>query len=367
MDPALRAHADTIDQLLRGLADVAVDGMHDADPGFTERYGAAGRRIWRTEVAARLAHLAESVACARPAMFARHAAASAAALRARRVPERDIESHLAQIEATLAAELPEAAAAAVLPAMREAREAARSEPPSHGLLEAEGKDATLARLYLLHLLQRDKDQAANLALDALRGGMTLAQVHERVLAPAMAEVGRMWHAQEASIADEHFCTAATRAITGQLRGAAQAAGKPRDGRRALCAAVGTDLHDTGLRMVADLLELDGWTAEFLGASVPAAEVVMAVEDGERPDGTRIDLVVLSAATDLAVRPVADAVALLRASPAASEVPVLVGGGPFSSDPGLAAVVGADAAATSLSGAVAEASRLVPARPRPAAR
>lgn len=367
MDPALRAHADAIDQLHRGLADLVVDAMHDSDPGFAGRYGPAGRRIWRTEVSARLAHLAEAVACARPGMFARHAAASAAALRARRVPEQDIEAHLAQLEATLAVELPEAAAAAVLPVAQQAREAARGQHPSHGLLEDEGRDATLARLYLLHLLQRDKDQAAKLAVDALRGGMTLAEVHERVLAPAMAEVGRMWHAQEASIADEHFCTAATRVITGQLRSAAQASGKPRDGRRALCAAVGADLHDTGLRMVADLLELDGWTAEFLGASVPAAEVVMAAEDGDRPDGTRIDLVVLSAATDLAVRPVADAIALLRASPVSGSVPVLVGGGPFSADPALAAVVGADAAARSLSEAVAGASRLVPARPRPAAR
>ena len=368
MDPALRAHADALDQLQRGLADLVVDSLLESDPGFEGRYGEGARRIWRTEVSTRLANLAEAVACGRPEMFARHAAASAAALRTRGVPERDVEAHLAQLEATLGVELPEPTATVTMPALRAGRAAVAA--PAHadaGLLDAAGNDATLARLYLLHLLQRDRDEAAAVATEALRGGLPLAEVHERVLAPALAEIGRMWQAQEASIADEHFCTAATRMIAAQLRALAQPQAKRPDGRRALCAAIGGDLHDTGLRMAADLLELDGWATEFLGANLPPAEVVMAIEDGVRGDAKRIDLVVVSATTDLCVRPLADLVAMLRASAGARGVPILVGGGPFSSDPGLAREVGADAGARTLKDAVAAAGRLVPAPGRSSAR
>jgi methanogenic corrinoid protein MtbC1 len=361
MDPVRRAHAETIDRLRKGLSDLAADAMLDADPALAGRYGSDARRIWRTELGIRLAHLAESIACGRPAMFAAHAAGAASALRVRRVPDRDIDAHLAQLEAVLSAELPDDAAAAALPFLRAARDTACAAHEPYGLLDSQDRDSTLARLFLLHLLQREKDQAATVALDALRGGMKLVDVHERVLAPALGEVGRMWQSQEASIADEHYCTAAARVIAGQLRGAAQASARRPDGRRALCAAMGGDMHDTGLRMAADLLELDGWTAEYLGADVPAAEVVMAVEDGEQEGGRRIDLVVVSASTDLAIRPVADLVAALRMSPTARRVPVLVGGGPFSADPTLAREVGADAGASSLRGAVAEAASLVPAR------
>ena len=360
MDPLLRSHAAAIDQLQRGLADVVVDSLFDSDPGFAERYGPGGRRIWRTEVTQRLAHLAEAVACGRPQLYAQHAAWSADALRARSVPDADVDAHLAQLAATASVEFPPEVAAAAIPFLDAGRAAARAATPSCGLLDAEGNDSTLARLFLLHLLQRDKDEASTLALEAMRGGMHLADVHERIVAPALAEIGRMWHMQEASIADEHFCTAATRMIVGQLRAGAQPVARKPDGRRALCFAVGGDLHDIGLRMVADLLELDGWTVEYLGANVPTGEIVMSIEDFADDPKRAIDLVVASATTTLALRPVMDLVDAVRASEVARLTPILVGGGPFSADPGLAAVVGADAGARSLRDAVAAAEGLVPA-------
>ncbi len=360
MDPLNRSHAAAIDQLQRGLADVVVDSLFDSDPGFAGRYGPGGHRIWRTEVAARLSHLAEAVACGRPQLFAQHAAWSADAPRARSVPDSDIEAHLAQIAATASVEFPAEVAAAVVPYLDAARAAARAASPSCGLLDAEGNDSTLARLFLLHLLQRDKDEASTLAVEALRGGMHLADVYERILAPALAEIGRMWHMQEASIADEHFCTAATRMIVTQLRLAAQPEARKPDGRRALCFAVGGDMHDIGLRMVADLLELDGWTVEYLGANVPTGEVVMSIGDYADDPRRSIDLVVASAATTLALRPVTDLVEAIRASDVARLTPIIVGGGPFAMDAGLAAVVGADSGARTLRDAVGAAERLVPA-------
>ena len=360
MDPLPRTHAAAIDQLQRGLADVVVDSLFESDPGFAERYDPGGRRIWRTEVTQRLAHLAEAVACGRPALFAQHAAWAADALRARTVPDADIDAHLAQLAATASVEFPAEVAAVALPIIDAGRAAARAAGPSCGLLDSEGNDSTLARLFLLHLLQRDKDEASTLALEALRGGMALADVHERVVAPALAEIGRMWHMQEASIADEHFCTAATRMIVGQLRAAAQPIARRPDGRRALCFAVGGDMHDIGLRMVADLLELDGWTVEYLGANVPTGEIVMSIEDFADDPRRAIDLVVASATTSLAIRPMIDLVTALRSSEVARLTPILVGGGPFAADHGLAATVGADAGASTLRDAVAAAERLVPA-------
>ncbi|MFM9170928.1 MAG: B12-binding domain-containing protein, partial [Phycisphaerales bacterium] len=309
---------------------------------------------------ARMAHLAQSVACGRPGIYAGHVAWAVAALRARHVPEEDIRAHLASVERALEAELPDDARDAA----RAHLDAARGAADAHhdhgdGLLADTSRDATLARLYLLHLLQRDTAEAMALAQDALRGGMPLGDLYERVVEPALGEIGRMWSLQEASIADEHFCTAATRTIVAQLRAAAACAAP--DGRRALCLAVGGDMHDVGIRMAADLLELDGWTVEFLGANVPAAEAVISVEEAAAEPARAFDLVVASAATALSLRALIDLLAALRASPVGRSVPVLVGGTPFAADPGLAAAVGASAGATTLSGAVREAARLVPPR------
>jgi|LauGreDrversion4_2_1035121.scaffolds.fasta_scaffold23713_4 methanogenic corrinoid protein MtbC1 len=361
MDPVLRSHAATLDDLRRGLADLAMDGLLSSDPALDGRYGGNARRIWRTEMESRLAHLAEAVACGRPGLFASHASWSAEALRTRGVPEGDIRAHMEQLSAAVAAELPDAAATAVGPYLVEAARALERPFSGSGLLDGEGRESTLARLYLLHLLQRDKEQATALALDALRGGLPLGDVYERVLAPAMAEIGRMWHMQEASIADEHYCTAATRSIVTQLRVAASGQARPADGRRAICCSVAGDMHEVGIRMVADLLELDGWSVEFLGCNVPAGEVVMSVEERSTSPASAFHLVVASASTTLALRSLGDLVATMRASPFASAVPLLVGGGALAEEPGLGATLGADAVAHSLRDAVVQAALLVPSR------
>lgn len=360
MDLLARQHASALEGLQRGIADMAVDAQFDSDPTMEARYGPGGRRIWRTEASARIAHLVQAIACNRPSIFALHVNGSADALRAREVPEHDIVEHLAALESTLATELPDDLAARAAPFMSAAHAVLKeSHTPCTGLLEETHADATLARLYLLHLLQRDDQRAAALALESLRGGLKLTDVYERIVAPALQEIGRMWQLQEASIADEHFCTSATRSIIAQLRSAAQ--GRPADGRRALCLSVGGDRHDIGIRMVADALEMDGWKVEFLGADVPATEVVLTIEDAANDPSRAFHLVLAGAATPLSIRSVMDLVDSLQASADGKQVPLIVGGGCFAFDRHLATAIGATTSAASLTDAVDAAARLVPAR------
>jgi len=354
-----REHASAISAVKRGLADIAVDLHFDNDPSMHARYGPEGRRLWRTETLARISHLVEAIACNRPEFYGGHVAWAAEALRARGASEADIQGHVLALCTCLSKELPDAVAARLSP-FCQAATAAIADPPDHehSLIEATEKDSTLSRLFLLHLLQRDHQAAANIAVDALHGGLPLLDVYERIMAPALCEIGRMWHMQEASIADEHFCSAAMRSIITQLRGSVPA--PPADGRRVLCCTVGGNFHDAGIRMVADVLEMDGWTVEFLGSDVPAHEVVMSIIDSASDERRAFHLVAASASTLLSVRAAMDLADAMNAYPEAQNVPLLVGGGVFNADDGLAEAIGATAAAGSLSEAVAAAARLVPA-------
>ena len=354
-----REHASAISAVKRGLADIAVDLHFENDPSMPARYGPEGRRLWRTETLARISHLVEAIACNRPEFYGGHVAWAAEALRARGASEADIQGHVLALCSCLSKELPDAVAARLSP-FCQAATAAIADPPDHehSLIEATSKDSTLSRLFLLHLLQRDQQAAANIAVEALRGGLPLLDVYERIMAPALCEIGRMWHMQEASIADEHFCSAAMRSIITQLRASVPA--PPADGRRVLCCTVGGNFHDAGIRMVADVLEMDGWTVEFLGSDVPAHEVVMSIVDSASDERRAFHLVAASASTLLSVRAAMDLADAMNAYPEAQNVPLLVGGGVFNADDGLAEAIGATAAAGSLSEAVAAAARLVPA-------
>jgi methanogenic corrinoid protein MtbC1 len=71
-------------------------------------------------------------------------------------------------------------------------------------------------------------------------------------------------------------------------------------------------------------------------------------------------VAASASTLLSVRAAMDLADAMNAYPEAHDVPLLIGGGVFNANDGLAEAIGASASAGSLSEAVAVAARLVPA-------
>jgi len=47
----------------------------------------------------------------------------------------------------------------------------------------------------------------------------------------------------------------------------------RAGRRMVAACVGDELHELGVRTVAEVFELHGWDSVFLGADAPPASIV----------------------------------------------------------------------------------------------
>jgi methanogenic corrinoid protein MtbC1 len=330
--------AEAIEAVSRVLAEWTVDQHVSEDPSLETRYGPETRRLWRGDVLARVAHLVEAVAADEPGLFVASASWSRAAFLARDMGDDDVLRSLRCLRTVLGENLPvdvSVRAAAIIDA---AIEAMQSHPGQiESPLEHLGSEGTLGRLYLMHLLQRDRDEAERIVQEQLDGNMPLADIYERILSPAMNEIGHMWHLREASIADEHYCTASTQAIAARLRG--QVRRKSPNGLVAVACCSGGDLHDLGIRMVADLFEVEGWSVECLGANMPADDVCEAV--GEQAHRHAADLLLVSAGTPLAVRGVAGLIARVRTGHAHGAPAVLVGGLPFHLAPNLWRKVGAD--------------------------
>ncbi|MDZ4828859.1 MAG: cobalamin-dependent protein [Phycisphaerae bacterium] len=353
-----RQIAESLDAVTNAVGEWTIDLLWTRDPTMDQRYGADGRRLWTSEVRVLIQHLAEALAAGCPALFLHHARWSRTGFVAREVREKDLHAAVECLREVVAQDLP---ASVAKPALTLIDEALTLLGQTHALPESaicsSRPNASLARVYLLQLLQRDQLAAANVIFEAQREGKSLAELYESVLAPALAEIGRMWHLQEASVADEHYCTAATHMVMSQLR--ARLKPKMSNGRRVLAAAVGGDLHDVGIRMVADLFEMDGWHAEYLGANMPSEELVASLLDAHGQPA--FDLLAVSAGTSLSVRAVADLIANVRNHPTAGSTPILVGGGPFRFVSDLWQVVGADAFASDAASALLVGARLVAGR------
>jgi MerR family transcriptional regulator, light-induced transcriptional regulator len=142
--------------------------------------------------------------------------------------------------------------------------------------------AQLSRLYLDAVRAADPAGAYRLASGALAEGMSVPELYQRVIAPAMHEIGELWAKGALTVADEHLATSLTHRVLAALRppirlkaDATEAGAGPVRGRVVLAAVEG-EQHALGLRMAADVLEEVGYEVIYLGADVPTDALLQAI-------------------------------------------------------------------------------------------
>lgn len=211
-------------------------------------------------------------------------------------------------------------------------------------------ESALAHQYLQALLRGSRHVASRLVLEACERGTPIKSLYLHVFQASQREIGRLWQMNRISVAQEHYCTAATQLIMSQLYPRLFAG--PRSGRTLVAACVGGDLHELGARMVADFFEMAGWNTYYIGASTPTGDILSAVVE------RKADLLAISATITGNLHGVRALVEATRARPECARVAILVGGYPFNSDPQLWRRVGADGFGRDADEALAAAERLL---------
>jgi MerR family transcriptional regulator, light-induced transcriptional regulator len=126
----------------------------------------------------------------------------------------------------------------------------------------------LARRFGDALRAADGRQAEAQAMAAHRAGLSIAEVHTRVITPAMYWIGELWERGAVTVADEHVATAISDRVMASLH--ASAVSHRLDARdTVLVAAPQDEHHGLGARMVADVLEWGGFRVICLGTNVPS--------------------------------------------------------------------------------------------------
>ena len=165
-------------------------------------------------------------------------------------------------------------------------------------------------------------------------GLGIRTLYLEVFQPAMREVGRLWQENRITVADEHLATAITQASMARLYEELFRA-SPEPGPLLVAACADQERHELGLRMICDVLEMEGWDTVFLGASVPVEDLVEMVRV-RRPQ-----VVALSASIAPHVGRVREAIRAIREADGGAPPLIAVGGRAFMDDPGLAERLGAD--------------------------
>ncbi len=174
--------------------------------------------------------------------------------------------------------------------------------------------------YTTLLLNSERQAANDLIMQAIDGGIPVKDIYLKVFQPALYEIGRLWQANKISVAQEHFCTAATQLIMSQLYPAIFNSNKT--GKRLVATCVGGELHEIGVRMVADFFEMEGWDTYYIGANSPADSILQSLES------MKADLLAISASMTFNVGTVKKLISAIKTTEVGAAVTIMVGGRPF---------------------------------------
>lgn len=182
----------------------------------------------------------------------------------------------------------------------------------------------------------------------LEAGTSVLTIYQELLAPVQRTLGDLWGRGDIDVVQEHLATDVSLTLMSQLRVLLRS--QQPAGHSVAIATVDGDYHFFGARLVADHFLADGWQVSFLGASVPAADLVRQV--ARQP----VEVMALSVSVADALPSVAPAVRALRSlNP---ELGILLGGPAFPVAGQDAATFGVDGLVTSASDAVEQARALV---------
>ena len=335
---------DSIRSQIQNLSEAIVELQYSRQPEIWKPYGHPGREKSVRDAGYHLSYLAEALEAGDAALFDEYLGWVKVLFAGLNFPAQVLPNTLDCTREVLAAELTEPLRARALEMLEHGLrnlETAPVELPS--FIQGEALLDVLARNYLAALLDADRQTASRLILENVQGGGSVKAIYTHVFQRSQREIGRLWQTNQISVAQEHFCTAATQMIMSQLY--PYIFSGERKGHSLVVACVGGELHEIGARMVADFFEMEGWDSYFLGANTPVASIIQTVAE------RKADILALSATMTFHVAKVTEIITALRQAGTCSRTRVLVGGYPFNLAPELWMRVGADGYAADAESAI----------------
>lgn len=323
----LRGHIDA-------LAEAIVARQYSRQRALWEPYGERGRELAVRDAIYHLDALADAAIVNEPALFVDYIAWAKVLFHHRGLPAEGLPGTLRCMYELVQETLSDEHAAAVLPIIREAMDYLPLAPDTvDPFVRDDRPHGETARRYLDALLRGDRSAASLIIGEAVSNGTTVEDIYLHIFQTCQWEVGRLWQMNRISVADEHYCTAATQHIMSQLYG--HIFSSPQGRFRLVATCVGDEMHELGARMISDIFELHGWDTHYLGANVPT-EGILSTLDRYSPHVLAISTTLTSHLSR--TREIIDRV---RTSKHAEPVKIMLGGRPFLIAPALCGRMGAD--------------------------
>lgn len=188
--------------------------------------------------------------------------------------------------------------------------------------------------FLVHLINMESDLAYQYIAMKMEQGSSIHEVFLEIFQPTLYQVGELWQQRIITVAKEHYITAAIQHIIGKLY-PMLFANKSSSTHSITAVCAGNELHEIGMRMIADFFELEGWDSHYLGSNLAAEFVV------EQLLSHPTDVLAISATTSTHLVEVKQLITMVKNHEALKHTTIMVGGKVFNDTPNLWKLLGAD--------------------------
>ena len=342
---------DKLQKDKRELAGRITELHFSRNPGLEKKYGEKGRERCYEDAVFHLNYLIEAVRFESKELFNHYLEWAWNMLEARDIPLDDLVSNLGFIEQVISEKYSSSEIESVLHILETGIEHIKNlEPKAETYILPENPLHEEAGEYLSLLLEAKRDKAAELIDELVQKNIPVDQIYENIFQATQYEVGVLWQQNKINVANEHYCTAATQLIMSRLYPLIFS--NKKNGLKLVACSVSRELHELGIRMVADFFEMDGWDTYYMGSNMPDAHLIQALRENEA------NLLAISVTLPMHIGKVKELIRNIREMDEFSHLKIMAGGYPFGIVPELSKSIGADATAKNARQAVLKANSML---------
>lgn len=145
-------------------------------------------------------------------------------------------------------------------------------------------------IFLKTLLEGNRKAGTELAKRYSSNHENIKLFYETVVKNALYKVGDLWEYNMITVAAEHLATSVSESIMNDLYEVIIS--DSRLNKKAVLGCIENEYHQVGIKMIADIFEMNGWDTFFLGANIPNREFIDYVKSVQ-PDIVAISLSIYS--------------------------------------------------------------------------
>ncbi|MBK1812071.1 helix-turn-helix domain-containing protein [Clostridium sp. YIM B02505] len=187
--------------------------------------------------------------------------------------------------------------------------------------------------YLGYLLEGNSKSARELILMCYEQQIPMGFIYFGIFEKALKEVGSLWESGKIDVWQEHFISEVTLDVMREVK--AREKRKKYKSHSVIGVTAGPEQHNIGLKMVLDMLEMEGWNTVYLGSNVPVGSLIKAIVT-EKPS-----LVAISVTMEYHIESAKFMIQAIKQEFKDSAPKIIIGGGAFKNNPELWNTTGAD--------------------------